>query len=672
MGWTLREPNQDTNPTLPGGVYGEYITAGRMVYWYFDGARTRVVLFIADGGIYGLDAVHELSYNGTVIPPQDFVFHRGTYTKQIDAKTATGVNVDQNTIIAANHGLPENTLIRLKAIGGALPLPLSENAKYRIKLVSDGFSVADADTDTIIDLTTPAYGSLKFWKADAGFDDPEQGLPKFCPEVDTTFSGIGYVELLLPVAVSENAEPAAENFRIVGRGRRLMDYDAAGNELGVIAGDGLKLSNPALQLADCLFNEYQKEYDRLDFESWYRLKTDAPYLIWQRANLEANEINQGLTGRYYQNSDFTDLRFTRLDPTVDLSGVAGTEAPAPNVSASQFSVRWNGRIKPRYSGVYTFIINHDDGAKLIINGQTIVDAGGAGSSTGYVAMTANALHEIQVEHFNTPNGGNPNPYNCQLRWESPSQANEIVPSSRLYPADTQNRRYECHTAFVDATEAATVWERLMERCPGWHWTDKNGKIVFLPPDRPIEFVFVFDALDESAESTIVEKSFQKRKRLRKDRKSFRLFSFRNIQATGYPKLYIEGNRERLRELAGGRPDNDPAQDLGVSNFSLATRMAEQEMVFKTDPNFTYTLKGNRASTILTKGMCGKIFYRDENDNFVAEDYVIVTATKTGGNIKGECDFTLLPVPYPFYTDEPVSDQNSQGVVANQQTLPAFS
>lgn len=39
-----------------------------------------------------------------------------------------------------------------------------------------------------------------------------------------------------------------------------------------------------------------------------------------------------------------------------------------------FSVQWSGMIQPRYSGGYTFTPLSDDGARLYINGQLIVDA----------------------------------------------------------------------------------------------------------------------------------------------------------------------------------------------------------------------------------------------------------------------------------------------------------
>lgn len=53
----------------------------------------------------------------------------------------------------------------------------------------------------------------------------------------------------------------------------------------------------------------------------------------------------GLTGEYYDNSDFTSLKVTRTDATVNFNW--GANAPVSGVAADTFSVRWSGQIEPR-------------------------------------------------------------------------------------------------------------------------------------------------------------------------------------------------------------------------------------------------------------------------------------------------------------------------------------
>ena len=92
MPFVLRKSADRINPTLPGGVYGPYITKARGVYWRWDGARTRFILFISDGGKYGMRPPDEISYNGTAIVSGEMKFHPGTLTKQISPKSISAAD----------------------------------------------------------------------------------------------------------------------------------------------------------------------------------------------------------------------------------------------------------------------------------------------------------------------------------------------------------------------------------------------------------------------------------------------------------------------------------------------------------------------------------------------------------------------------------------------------
>ena len=62
---------------------------------------------------------------------------------------------------------------------------------------------------------------------------------------------------------------------------------------------------------------------------------------------------------------------TRIDPVVDL--VWGTGTPDPSIPVDNFSARWTGQILPQYSQKYYFVVNADDGVKLWVNNQLIID-----------------------------------------------------------------------------------------------------------------------------------------------------------------------------------------------------------------------------------------------------------------------------------------------------------
>ncbi len=144
----------------------------------------------------------------------------------------------------------------------------------------------------------------------------------------------------------------------------------------------------------------------------------------------------GLLGEYFDNAsstyansaNFSGLVFTRVDPTVNFDW--GQGAPDPAMGTNTFSVRWTGQVKPQHAETYCFFIDSNDGVKLWVNGQLLIDRWTTGSaqSTGAVALVAGTRYDIRLEYFE--NTGNAS---AKLSWWSPSQTKQIIPMERLYP-----------------------------------------------------------------------------------------------------------------------------------------------------------------------------------------------------------------------------------------------
>jgi glucose/arabinose dehydrogenase len=136
----------------------------------------------------------------------------------------------------------------------------------------------------------------------------------------------------------------------------------------------------------------------------------------------------GLRGEYYDNSDFTNLKVTRTDARVNYDW--GTGSPDPSIGADTFSVRWTGQIQPLYSETYTFFTNTDDGVRLFVNGQQIINRFVNQSPTvnsGTIALVAGQKYDIRLEYFENTGGAV-----AQLSWASQSQTSQIVPQSQLF------------------------------------------------------------------------------------------------------------------------------------------------------------------------------------------------------------------------------------------------
>ncbi|HUW83251.1 MAG TPA: Calx-beta domain-containing protein, partial [Phycisphaerae bacterium] len=138
----------------------------------------------------------------------------------------------------------------------------------------------------------------------------------------------------------------------------------------------------------------------------------------------------GLTGEYYDNIDFTAFVLSRVDATVNFNW--GTDSPDPSMGVDTFSIQWVGQVKPLYSETYTFYTNTDDGVRLWVDGQLIVDHWvdqGPTEWSGTIALSAGVKYDIEMEYYE--NGGGAV---AELRWSSASQAKEIIPQTQLYPA----------------------------------------------------------------------------------------------------------------------------------------------------------------------------------------------------------------------------------------------
>ncbi len=139
------------------------------------------------------------------------------------------------------------------------------------------------------------------------------------------------------------------------------------------------------------------------------------------------ETGLGLTAEYFVKPDLTDPILTRVDGTIDFDLQWGV--PHPTVPIDSFSIRWTGEIQPQFSETYTFTTKTDDGARLWINGQLLIDKWNEGTQegSGTIELKAGQKYPIKMEYFQHGNGAS-----AKLMWSSPSTKNAVVPRSALF------------------------------------------------------------------------------------------------------------------------------------------------------------------------------------------------------------------------------------------------
>src|SRR5215207_2936638 len=150
--------------------------------------------------------------------------------------------------------------------------------------------------------------------------------------------------------------------------------------------------------------------------------------VWSFTTAAGGTPVEGLKGEYYDNKDFTNLKLTRTDPTIDFNW--GTGSPDPLIGPDNFSVRWSGQIKAERTETYTFYATTNDGVRLWINGQQLINgwSDGAKTKTGTIALQAGQWYPITMEHYEGVNMAS-----AKLEYSSPSTPRQVVPSSKLSP-----------------------------------------------------------------------------------------------------------------------------------------------------------------------------------------------------------------------------------------------
>lgn len=144
----------------------------------------------------------------------------------------------------------------------------------------------------------------------------------------------------------------------------------------------------------------------------------------------------GLQGAYYANQSATltdPPTLTRTDPTVDFDWGAGP--PDPSLGAGPFAVRWTGTVQPQFNETYTFYVSAEDGVRLWVSGQLLLDQWVDQPLTewsGSLTLVAGQNHLIKLEHYHHTGDAV-----AQLSWSSPSTPKAIIPQSQLYPTYRQ-------------------------------------------------------------------------------------------------------------------------------------------------------------------------------------------------------------------------------------------
>ncbi len=236
---------------------------------------------------------------------------------------------------------------------------------------------------------------------------------------------------LVPPKVAYNPEPA--------NGAKFIDRNA---NLGWTPGWGAKLhtvyfgdnfddvNNAAegLPQAGITFDPGELEtgktyYWRVDeFDAVTTHKGD----VWSFTTLRPGG---GVRAQYYRGGNLAGSPILSLID-LDINFDWGDGSPDTSLDEESFSVRWTGEVEVEFSETYTFYTNTDDGVRLWMNDQLIidrwVDRRAPTEAKGTVDLIGGQRYPFTMEYYES--GGTAV---AQLSWESPSLEKQIIPQAAL-------------------------------------------------------------------------------------------------------------------------------------------------------------------------------------------------------------------------------------------------
>lgn len=175
-----------------------------------------------------------------------------------------------------------------------------------------------------------------------------------------------------------------------------------------------------------VMNSLNANYKVVRPDHIFQLIREANGLPVNPGGIEGN--GEGLTGQYFNGTNFDVEIGKRIDPVINFNWMA--DSPMEGVNVNSFSARWIGQVQPRYSGQYTFYSTSDNGCRVWVNNELIIDRWTGTPNTtfvGVIDLEAGQKYDLKVEYFE--NAGSAN---CKLEWASPLQSREIIPQSQLY------------------------------------------------------------------------------------------------------------------------------------------------------------------------------------------------------------------------------------------------
>jgi type IV pilus assembly protein PilY1 len=205
-----------------------------------------------------------------------------------------------------------------------------------------------------------------------------------------------------------------------------------------------------------------------------------------------DETSQGLTGFYCDRAGgdvgevCTDPDQTRLDATVDFNSRNGSWSPA-GIGNDEFNVLWTGQIEAEYSEAYEIITDSDDGVRVYLDGNLIIDNytnhAEETDTSASIPLQAGEKYDIRVEYFEDSGDEV-----IRLKWRSASTSTQIISEAQLSPIPDDTSIMEGRHLFASSNPAGNndVDDANPPKPLLRYVTNKNNRIWnWVSTERPV-------------------------------------------------------------------------------------------------------------------------------------------------------------------------------------------
>ncbi|WP_027882868.1 PA14 domain-containing protein [Meiothermus rufus] len=133
----------------------------------------------------------------------------------------------------------------------------------------------------------------------------------------------------------------------------------------------------------------------------------------------------GLDVEIFDNADLSGLFFRAIEPNINHN--FPSTPPVSGMGVDTYSIRWTGLITSPTTATYTFTLLADDGVRLWINNQLLIDNWadqGLARRRATISLTGGQAYPFKLEYYNQdPRGA------IRLHWARPGQNEEVVPQT---------------------------------------------------------------------------------------------------------------------------------------------------------------------------------------------------------------------------------------------------